>query len=120
VDFRHLFTRPGGVKRVVGPAIGAYCRLSAALHHVVARRIRIFSTEATMRALTVITALLLALATLPASAEQRTTVRTDAEKKVDKEVDDAYRAVTRGTHTEATKVDPWSKVRPADTEKKPK
>jgi len=73
-----------------------------------------------MRALTVITALLFALATLPASAQQRTTVRTDSEKKTDKEVDDAYRAATRGAPTQATKVDPWSKVRPADNEKKPK
>jgi hypothetical protein len=73
-----------------------------------------------MRALTVITALLFALATLPASAEQRTTVRTDAEKKIDKEVDDAYRAATRGMPNKATKVDPWGNVRPADNEKKPK
>jgi hypothetical protein len=73
-----------------------------------------------MRALTVITALLFALATLSASAEQRSSVRTDAKKKVDKEIDDAYRAATRGTATQATKVDPWGKVRPADIEKKPK
>jgi hypothetical protein len=73
-----------------------------------------------MRALTVTTALLFALATLPASAEPRTTVRTDSEKKIDKEVDDAYRAATRGGPTQATKVDPWGKVRPADSEKKPK
>jgi hypothetical protein len=74
-----------------------------------------------MRAFTVITALLFALATLPASAEQRSSVRTDAEKKVDKEVDDAYRAAARGqpTHNNV-KVDPWGKVRPADAEKKPK
>ena len=73
-----------------------------------------------MRALTVIAALLFALATLPAFAEQRTTVRTDAEKKVDKEIDDAYRAATRGAApAQATKVDPWSKVRP-ESEKKPK
>jgi hypothetical protein len=73
-----------------------------------------------MRALTVTTALLFALATLPASAEQRTTVRTDSETNIDKEVDDAYRAATRGGPTQATKVDPWGKVRPADSEKKPK
>ena len=73
-----------------------------------------------MRALTVTTALLFALATLPAAAEPRTTVRTDSEKKIDKEVDDAYRAATRGGPTQATKVDPWGKVRPADSEKKPK
>lgn len=73
-----------------------------------------------MRALTVITALLFALATLPASAEQRTTTRTDSEKKVDKEVDDAYRAATRGQPTHDVKVDPWGKVRPAESEKKPK
>ena len=73
-----------------------------------------------MRALTVITALLFALATLPASAEQRSSVRTDAEKKVDKEVDDAYRAATRGLPNKATKVDPWGSVRPAENEKKPK
>jgi hypothetical protein len=60
-----------------------------------------------------------ALATLPASAEQRSTVRTDAEKKIDKEVDDAYRAATRGVPNKSTKVDPWGNVRPADNEKKP-
>src|SRR5262249_16555037 len=80
----------------------------------------VFDREATMRALTVTTALLFALATLPASAEQRTTVRTDAEKKVDKEVDDAYGAGTRGLPDKSTKVDPWGHVRPADNEKKPK
>jgi hypothetical protein len=75
-----------------------------------------------MRAFTVMTAVLFALATLPApaAAEQRSTVRTDAEKKVDKEVDDAYRAATRGGPATAAKVDPWGKVRPADADKKPK
>lgn len=73
-----------------------------------------------MRALTVITALLFALTTLAAHAEQRSSVRTDAEKKVDKEVDDAYRAATRGLPSSHAKVDPWGKVRPAENEKKPK
>jgi hypothetical protein len=68
------------------------------------------------------TAVLFALATLPApaAAQQRSSVRTDAEKKEDKEVDDAYRAATRGAPTTAAKVDPWGKVRPADADKKPK
>ena len=73
-----------------------------------------------MRALTVIAAILFALATLPVAAEAQTTWRSDAEKKEDKEVDDAYRAATRGLPTQATKVDPWAKVRPADNDKKPK
>ena len=75
-----------------------------------------------MRALTVMTAVLFALATLlaPAAAEQRSSVRTDAEKKVDQEIDNAYRAATRGGPATAAKVDPWGKVRPADTDKKPK
>ncbi|HTO84113.1 MAG TPA: hypothetical protein VMQ73_17945 [Methylomirabilota bacterium] len=74
-----------------------------------------------MRAFTVITAALFTLATLSvASAEQQTTRRSDAQKKEDKEVDDAYRAATRGGPTTAAKVDPWGKVRPAETDKKPK
>ena len=74
-----------------------------------------------MRAFTVIAALLFALATLPVyAAERRTTARSDSQKKEDKEVDDAYRAATRGGPASAAKVDPWSKVRPADSDKKPK
>ena len=74
-----------------------------------------------MRAFTVITAILFALAILPAAAQERqTTARSDAQKKEDNEVDQAYRHATRGGPTTATKVDPWSKVRPADADKKPK
>jgi len=74
-----------------------------------------------MRAFTVIAALLFALATLPVyAAERQTTARSDSQKKEDKEVDDAYRAATRGGPASAAKVDPWSKVRPADSDKKPK
>jgi hypothetical protein len=74
-----------------------------------------------MRALTVIAAILFAVATLPASAQDsRPTARTDAQKKEDKDVDDAYRKATRGEPAAATKVDPWGKVRPADNDKKPK
>jgi cell division protein FtsL len=74
-----------------------------------------------MRAFTVIMAILFALATVPASAEERqTTARSDAQKKEDKEVDAAYRNATRGGPSTAAKVDPWGKVRPAESDKKPK
>lgn len=74
-----------------------------------------------MRVLTITTAILFALATLPASAQERqTTARSDAQKKEDKEVDEAYRHATRGGPTSAAKVDPWGKVRPAENDKKPK
>jgi len=75
-----------------------------------------------MRAFTVMTALLFALATLPASAQERqTTAKSDAQKKEDKEIDAAYRNATRGGPATATKVDPWGKVRPAaESVKKPK
>lgn len=74
-----------------------------------------------MRAFSVLMAILFALATLPASAqEKQTTAKSDAQKKEDKEVDDAYRAATRGGPATAAKVDPWGKVRPAEGDKKPK
>ena len=79
-----------------------------------------------MRAFTVIMALLFALATLPLSSawaqegSNRPTARTDAQKKEDREIDNAYRAATRGQPNQATKVDPWSKVRAPDADKKPK
>jgi hypothetical protein len=77
--------------------------------------------RAPMRAFTVMTALLFALATLPASAaERQTTARSDTQKKEDKEIDDAYRHATRGGPAAAPKADPWSKVRPADNDKKPR
>jgi hypothetical protein len=83
--------------------------------------------EATMRALTLIMALLFALATvsvMPASAQNeggsRPTARTDAQKQQDKEIDDAYRAATRGGPAAAPKVDPWGRVRPADADKNAK
>jgi len=75
-----------------------------------------------MRAFTVITALSFALATLPVYAQDggRPTARTDAQKKEDRETDAAYRAAIRGGPTQTTKVDPWSKVRAPEPEKKPK
>jgi len=74
-----------------------------------------------MRAFTVMMAILFALASLPASAQERqTTARSDAQKKEDSEVDAAYRRATRGGPTSAAKVDPWGKVRPAENDKKPK
>ena len=80
-----------------------------------------------MRAFTVIMALLFASATLPLSSAlaqneggSRPTARTDAQKKEDKDVDDAYRAATRGAAAPAAKVDPWSKVRTPESDKKPK
>jgi hypothetical protein len=112
---------PRGVKRVGPLPFRAKCRLSAAPHHVLGHPNPFIDREATMRALTVLAAILFALATLPASAQERqTTARSDAQKKEDKEVDDAYRHATRGGPNAATKVDPWSRVRPADADKKPK
>jgi hypothetical protein len=74
-----------------------------------------------MRAFTILAAILFALATLPASAaERQTTARSDSQKQEDKEIDDAYRAATRGGPASAAKVDPWSKVRSSDADKKPK
>jgi hypothetical protein len=80
-----------------------------------------------MRAFTIIMALLFALATLPVSSAlaqneggSRPTARTDQQKKDDTDIDDAYRAATRGGPNQATKVDPWSKVRAPDADKKPK
>jgi len=80
-----------------------------------------------MRPFIVIIALLFAWATLPissASAQNeggnRPTARTDAQKKEDRDIDNAYRAATRGVPNQATKVDPWSKVRTPDADKKPK
>ena len=74
-----------------------------------------------MRAFTVITALLFCLATVSvAAAEPQTTAKSDAQKKEDKEIDDAYRAATRAAPSTAAKIDPWGKVRPADNDKKPK
>ena len=80
-----------------------------------------------MQAFIVIMALLFALATLPASSAlaqneggNRPTARTDAQKKDDKDIDQAYRNATRGLPNQETKVDPWSKVRAPDADKKPK
>ncbi len=74
-----------------------------------------------MRAFAVMMAALFTLATLSvAAAEPQTTAKSDAQKKEDKEVDDAYRAATRGGPATAAKVDPWGKVRPAETDKKPR
>ena len=80
-----------------------------------------------MRAFTITMALLFACATLPVSSARaqneggnRPTARTDAQKKEDREIDNAYRAATRGGPSQATKVDPWSKVRTSDPDKKPK
>src|SRR5262245_22775152 len=74
-DFRHFSTCPGSVKRVVRAAFRR--KLSPFLSRCTMwyqpnASGTVFDREATMRALTVTTALLLALATLPASAEQRT------------------------------------------------
>jgi hypothetical protein len=75
-----------------------------------------------MRAFTLMTAILFALATLPAAFAQdrQTTARSDAQKKEDKEVDDAYRNATRASPATTAKVDPWGKLRPAENDKKPK
>ncbi len=39
-------------------------------------------------------------------------VRTDLEKKNDKEIDRAYQSTVKGTHAEKKKSDPWGDVRP--------
>ena len=79
-----------------------------------------------MKALPVTAAIvfaLLALPAIPVHAQQNQgppTRRTDAQKKEDADIDQAYRNATRGGPATAAKVDPWSKVRPADGDKKPK
>ena len=40
-------------------------------------------------------------------------VRTDLEKKNDREIDRAYRSTVKGTDAEKKKSDPWADVRPA-------
>jgi hypothetical protein len=40
-------------------------------------------------------------------------VRTDAEKKNDREMDHAYQSTVKTTDTEKKKSDPWADVRPA-------
>jgi hypothetical protein len=65
----------------------------------------------------------LAFETFPAQAQNeggnRPTRRTDAQKKEDAEVDEAYRAATRGERGPAPKVDPWATVRTGGDAKKP-
>jgi hypothetical protein len=79
------------------------------------------ANEATMKALTA-TALMLALLTASAHAQQENkgprTSRSDSEKQMDAEIDKAYRAATeRGQAPAAPKTDPWGIVRPATPEK---
>jgi hypothetical protein len=76
-----------------------------------------------MRILTVTTAIIVALLTFPAHAQENKgppTARTDAQKQEDSDIDKAYRNATRGDRGPAPKVDPWAVVRPADSDKKPK
>ena len=40
-------------------------------------------------------------------------LRTDLEKKNDREIDRAYRSAVKGTDAEKKKSDPWADVRPA-------
>src|SRR5262249_5593725 len=122
-ECRHFFTAAGGVKRGIPRAPGYIVTFPPRCTMWYQAGIpTVFDQEASMRAFTVITALLFALSTLPAAAQEggRPTRRTDAQKKEDKEVDDAYRAATRGGPAQASKVDPWSKVRAPEPEKKPK
>jgi hypothetical protein len=83
-----------------------------------------FDQEAPMRILTVTTAIVVALLTFPAHAQQDNkgppTARTDAQKQEDADIDKAYRNATRRERGPAPKVDPWAVVRPADSDKKPK
>jgi hypothetical protein len=74
-----------------------------------------------MKALTA-TAMMLALLTASAHAQQDNkgplTRRSDAEKQVDADIDKAYRAATdHGQAPAAPKKDPWQIVRPATTDK---
>jgi hypothetical protein len=76
-----------------------------------------------MRILIVTTAIIVALLTFPAHAQENKgalTARTDAQKQEDADIDKAYRNATRGERGPAPKVDPWAVVRPADSDKKPK
>jgi hypothetical protein len=63
----------------------------------------------------VVGALMLALATVPAYAEMnQITARTDAQKKADKEADDAYNAMIKNVPDKARNTDPWKDVRSSD------
>jgi len=67
----------------------------------------------------VVAALIIALLPASAVAQQRQgppTARSDSEKKNDAQIDQAYRAVIKGSDQIAkpVKVDPWQSLRPAD------
>ena len=63
----------------------------------------------------VVGALMLTLATVPAYAQAtQTTSRTDAQKKADKEADDAYNAMIKNVPDKTRNTDPWRDMRSSD------
>jgi hypothetical protein len=66
-------------------------------------------------------AVLVAFAAVPAYPQQENkaplTRRSDAQKKDDAEIDNAYRAATKGEVSPNVKADPWRTVRPSDADK---
>ena len=60
------------------------------------------------------------IAFLPAVAyaqeHQKPTLRSDAQKKEDAEIEKAYEQVVKGRKAPPTKYDPWQTVRPAVSE----
>jgi hypothetical protein len=75
-----------------------------------------------MRALATVIIALGFFATLAQTAlaeeSKALTARSDQQKKEDEEIDQGYRAATRGARGPAAKVDPWATVRPADADTK--
>ncbi len=64
----------------------------------------------------VVAALTLALLTGPGYAEMnQTTARSDAQKKADKEADEAYKAMIKNVPDKARNTDPWNEMRGGDT-----
>ena len=64
----------------------------------------------------VVAALTLALLTGPGYAEMnQTTARSDAQKKADKEADEAYKAMIKNVPDKARNTDPWKEMRGGDT-----
>jgi hypothetical protein len=72
-----------------------------------------------MKALTAAATIVALLTTSAYAQENKTplTRRSDAEKKIDAEIDKAYRAATDRGQTAAPKIDPWGTVRPPTADK---
>ena len=68
-----------------------------------------------------IAGMVVGLHSLPAKADGPLTRRSDAQKQEDADVDQAYRAATKGDRSiPVVKVDPWRTVRHGDEDKKTK